>query len=125
METIVKQASVKVMLSYDYSHFEASMSVENESGLSLKDIDEARKSCQRLADKAVGQYKKFKTMAAERTNGEYKMRSFEEECKRIDKKDEHDRTLKEIAMLKQYKEEAWKEQFEYDYDYDDDSDYQF
>ena len=60
METIIKSASVKVMLSHDYSHFEASMALENESGIPLKDIDEARKNCQRLADKAVGQYKTAK-----------------------------------------------------------------
>lgn len=73
METIIKSASVKVMLSYDYSHFEASMSVENESGLALSDIDEARKKCQRLADKAVGQYKKAKQMASNRSDGEWKI----------------------------------------------------
>lgn len=28
MDTKIKSASVKVMLSYDYSHFEASMSLE-------------------------------------------------------------------------------------------------
>jgi hypothetical protein len=119
----VKSASVKVMLSYDYSHFEASMSIENESGLSLKEIDEARKSCQRLADKAVHQYKVAKTNAAARSDGKYKMASFEQECKRIAAKDEHDRTIKEIAMLKQYQDENWQVQFDYDYDYEDDNDY--
>src|SRR5690349_21100134 len=121
--TIIKTASVKVMLSYDYSHFEAGMSIENESGLTMKDIDEARKDCQRLADKAVYQYKVAKTNAAARSDGKYKMASFEDECKRIEKKDEHDRTLKEIAMLKQYKDENWQAQFEYDYDYEDDNEY--
>jgi len=123
MSTITKTASVKVMLSYDYSHFEASMSIENESGLSMKDIDEARKNCQRLADKAVGQYKIAKQHAASRSDGKYKMASFEEECKRIKKKDEHDRTLKEIAMLKQYEDENWQAQFDNDYDYEDDDNY--
>ncbi len=125
METIVKTASVKVMLSYDYSHFEASMQVENESGLSVKDIDEARKQCQRLADKAVGQYKTAKQMAANRTDGKYKMASFEQECKKIAAKDEHDRTIKEIAMLKQYENENWQAQFDYDYDYEDDENYKY
>jgi hypothetical protein len=123
METIIKSASVKVMLSYDYSHFEASMSLENESGLSLKDIDEARKNCQRLADKAVGQYKTAKGMAAKRTDGLYQMANFEADCKRILAKDEHDRTMKEIGMLKQYNDENWRAQFDYGYDYDDDQDY--
>lgn len=123
METKIKSASVKVMLSYDYSHFEASMSVENESGLTMQEIDEARKKCQRLADKAVGQYKKAKEMAAMRSDGKYRMQNFEAECKRIQNKDEQDRTVKEIAMLKQYEDENWQSQFSYDYDYDDDDDY--
>lgn len=123
METIIKSASVKVMLSYDYSHFEASMSVENESGLTMQDIDEARKKCQRLADKAVGQYKKAKQMASNRSDGEYQMRNFQEQCERIKAKDEQDRTIKEIAMLKQYEDENWQANFMYEYDYDDDDDY--
>ena len=123
METIIKSASVKVMLSYDYSHFEASMSVENESGLTMSDIDEARKKCQRLSDKAVGQYKKAKQMASNRSDGEYQMRNFQEQCERIKANDEQDRTIKEIAMLKQYEDENWQSQFMYDYDYDDDDDY--
>ena len=125
METITKSASVKVMLSYDYSHFEASMSVENEGGLSMKDIDDARKNCQRLADKAVGQYKTAKSMAANRSNGEFKISQFENECKRIEAKHEEDRTLKEMAMLKQYKDENWRDQYNYDYDYDDDENYKY
>lgn len=123
METTIKTASVKVMLSYDYSHFEASMSLENESGLTVQDIDEARKKCQRLADKAVGQYKKAKEMASQRSHGEYRMRNFEDQCKHIQSKDEQDRTVEEVAMLKQYEDENWQAQFEYDYDYDDDCDY--
>lgn len=123
METIIKSASVKVMLSYDYSHFEASMSVENEGGLTMSDIDEARKKCQRLADKAVGQYKKAKEMASKRSDGEYQMRNFREQCEIIKAKNEQDRTIKEIAMLKQYEDENWQANFMYDYDYDDDDDY--
>jgi hypothetical protein len=123
METKIKSASVKVMLSYDYSHFEASMSLENDNGLNTVEIDEARKNCQRLADKAVAQYKVAKSQAANRTNGEFKMRNFEDECKRIKSKDEQDRTIKEIAMLKQYENENWQAQFEYSYDYDDDEQY--
>lgn len=124
-ETKIKTASVKVMLSYDYSHFEASMSLENEGGLSMTEIDTARKNCQRLADKAVGQYKSAKAHAAQRNDGIYKMNNFEAECKKIKAKDEQDRTVKEIGMLKQYENEKWQEQFDIDYDYDDDQNYDF
>lgn len=125
MDTKIKNASVKVMLSYDYSHFEASMSIENDNGLELHEIDNARKMCQRLADKAVSQYKTAKSQAANRNDGKYKMIDFEAACIKIKGKDEHDRTLKEIAMLKQYENENWQAQFDYDYDYDDDENYQF
>jgi len=125
METKIKNASVKVMLSYDYSHFEASMSLENDNGLTLKEIDAARKDCQRLADKAVSQYKTAKQSASLRQDGIYKMQNFETECKKIQAKNEHDRTLKEIAMLKQYENEKWQAQFDYDYDYDDDEKYRY
>jgi len=121
----IKTASVKVMLSYDYSHFEAAMSIENDNGLSMQEIDEARKNCQRLADKAVGQYKTAKSLAASRTDGKYQMANFETQCKAIKAKDEQDRTIKEIAMLKQYETENWQAQFDNYYDYDDDTQYPF
>jgi hypothetical protein len=124
--TKIKTASVKVMQSYNYCHFEASMSLENDNGLALSDIDDARKTCQRLTDKAVSQYQKAKEMAAKRNDGIYQMQNFVSEVERIKKKSEDDRTVKEIAMLKQYEDEKWQEKFEYDYDYEDsDDDYQF
>jgi hypothetical protein len=124
MSTTIKSASVKVMLSYDYSHFEASMSLENDKGLEIIEIDNARKVCQRLADKAVGQYKTAKQMAQERTDGEYRIRNFAQQCEAIAQKNEEDRTVKESAMLKTYRDEKWMDQFIYnDYDYDDDDQY--
>jgi hypothetical protein len=122
-KTKTTSASVKVMLSYDYCHFETSMSMENEAGIPAKDIDEARKNCQRLSDKAVAQYKKAKQMASMRNDGEYQMKNFEETCKKIDRKPEGERTINEVAMLKQYQDEEWRAQFDYAYDYDDDEDY--
>ena len=124
-QTKIKTASVKVMLSYDYSHFEASMSLENDNGIELLEVDNARKMCQRLADKAVGQYKQAKSLAAKRSDGEFKMKNFESQCKAIQAKSEGDRTINEIAMLKQYQDENWQAQFDYDYDYNDDYNYNF
>jgi hypothetical protein len=123
METKIKTASVKIMLSYDYSHFETSMLIENDFGLALSDIDEARKKCQRLVDKAVGQYKIAKDFASKRTDGKYLAENYERQCLKIKEKNENDRTLNEIAMLKQYEDENWKTQFDFNYDYDDDIEY--
>ena len=120
MSTIIKSASVKVMLSYDYSHFEASMALENDNGLSLKDIDEARKNCQRLADKAVGQYKTAKQDAIKQTGTNYERQQLENEVRdiKVNKKEE-DWTLLERAKVKalaDYKHQTM-------YDYNDDGEY--
>ena len=112
----MKEISVKVMLSYDYCHFEVSLT---EEGLDMQGVNELRKKAQRLADEAVRQYKIAKTNAQRRVDVEGRVMSFESECLRIRKKEECDRTLKEIAMLKQYEDEKWREQFEDYYDYDD------
>src|ERR1035437_1439724 len=113
METKIKSASVKIMLSYDYSHFETCMSLENEEGVTKQDIDNARKDCQRLCDKAISQYKIARSIADKRSDGQYKMHNFEQECQRIERKAECDRTMKEIGMLKQYQQENWQAQFDY------------
>ena len=49
------KGSVKVMLSYDYCHFEVALASDDE--MTLEQIDEMRKDAMRLADKAVFQYK--------------------------------------------------------------------
>lgn len=123
MKTIIKSASVKVMQSYNYCHFEASMSLENDNGISVNEIDEARKSCQRLTNKAIGQYQKGKEVAASRNDSGIKIRAFKQEISLIQNKQLSDRTLREIGMLKQYEQENWEAQFEVHYDYDDDDEY--
>lgn len=120
MSTINKTASVKVMLSYDYCHFETSMQIENEAGLTGTDIDCARKLCNRLANKAVNQYKIYKESVSKRANSVYEKSEFEKQCAKINTKAEQDRTIKEIAMLKQYQDEDWQKQFDYNYDFEDD-----
>ena len=81
-------ATVKVMLSYDYCHFEISKQIEGE-GITQIDIDNARKDCQRLADKAVGQYRTAKDLASKRLGNSYERMQLE----------------KEVALIKQKKEE--------------------
>lgn len=92
------QATVKVMLSYDYCHFEVSKTIVNEvtqdsvftaPGITQQEVDDARKDCQRLADKAVGQYKNAKDLASKRLGNSYERMQLE----------------KEVALIKQKKEE--------------------
>lgn len=111
------------MLSYDYSHFESSMTLESDNGVTVSDMDDARKACMRLCDKAISQYKIAKDCAVRRQNGRYTMLNFESECKKILAKAEGDRTINELAMLKQYQDEKWADKFRFDYDYEDDYEY--
>jgi hypothetical protein len=82
-------ASVKIMLSYDYCHFEVCKSTDE--NISDKEINEMRKSVQRLADEAVRQYKVAKERAAKREDGEFKIHNFEAQCKRAMDKPEGER----------------------------------
>lgn len=57
MSTKITTASVRVMLSYNFSNFEVAMNLENENGVSTEDIQNARSQCQLLASQAVSEYK--------------------------------------------------------------------
>ncbi len=55
------KASVKVMLSYNYCHFEVALSSDQE--MTLKEINEMRKDAQKLANHAIEQYRTAKMYA--------------------------------------------------------------
>lgn len=112
------KASVKIMLSYDYSHFEVALASDEE--MDARDVNDLRKTAQRLADEAVRQYKRAKQAAANREEGKYAQQHFLADIERIEKTPEQDRTVRDLAMLKQYRDENWQAQFEDDYDYEDD-----
>lgn len=57
METKITTASVRIALSHNYSTFEVAVNLENENGISIEDIDNARKQSQLLATNAVNEYK--------------------------------------------------------------------
>lgn len=119
------QATVKVMLSYDYCHFEVSKTIEpsgvdqDNIDITNKDIDDARKDCQRLADKAVGQYKTAKGEAIKQTGTNVELKQLELEVAGIKLIPEENRTVLQKAKVKAL--EDYK--FQTRYDYDDDSEY--
>ena len=115
------KGSVKIMLSYDYSHFEVALSTDEE--LDAKGVNELRKKAQRLADEAVRQYKRSKEAAANREQNKYRKEMFLRQISDIEKKPEGERTVNEMALLKQHDDENWEAQFEDDYDYKDDEDF--
>lgn len=117
----IKTATVKVMQSHNYCHFEASLTIEaneNES-LSLSEIDKARISCQKLTDKAVIQYKNAKNFEQNRTNNSYERAQLERECGVIRSKNASDWTPLEKAKIKTLEDYNFESQF-YDFDNNDD-----
>jgi len=121
MKTIKKSATIKVMLSYDYNHFESSIILENEEGLKLSEINETRKSCNRLCDEAIRQYKKAKSIELKNTNLESQRKRLEYEVAEIERKKKKDRNPEEKAKVKALQDQEWIE----NYDYYDDEEYQF
>lgn len=118
METITKTATVKVMLSHNYNHFETSISLENEEGIKIEEIDEARKDCSRLCDKAIKQYEQAIIIQIKRCKLADEKRQMDIEVKEIKEKDKEQRTVKEKATVKAFEEYNWELRWDYD-DIDD------
>lgn len=121
MTTIRKSATVKVMLSHNYNHFEASIALENEDGVTVKEIDEARKDCNRLCDKAIKQYNVAKVMESKRASLANEKTNLEREVAEIKKKDVELWSVIEKAKVKALEDHEWNLQW----DYDDDEDYAY
>lgn len=108
------KASVKVMNSYDYCHFEVVLGSDQD--MSLDDVDEMRKQAQRLVDKSISQYKIAKERANQRQNLKWERDQLLLECKRIEEKPEGERTASDKAKLKALDDAAYWSQFDYDYE---------
>lgn len=111
-------ASVKVMLSYNFCHFEISKHTDQD--LSDKEINELRKDVQRLADESVRQYIIAKTKASERTCRRSEKLELEEEVKKIKNLPASEWSATQKAKVKALEDhDYW---IEHDYDYEDDDD---
>ena len=132
MEITIDIASVKVMRSFDYCHFEVCLSstapqeiIESGSSASItpQEVDELRKTAARLADKAVAQYRVAKVNAQRLLNEKCQRNFIDSQMKCIEGTPEVDRTVNEQATLKAYKDVLWEANRAYDYedDWEDDS----
>ena len=111
-------ASVKIMLSYDYCHFEICKSTD--AAVTDQEIDAMRKDVQRLADKAVRQYIIAKEENRKRLNAVAERESAERDVARIELKPAGERTVNEVALVKAFKDKNWSEYISRRYDYEDD-----
>lgn len=111
-------ASVKVMRSFDYCHFEVALSATMEPGdpHQVATVDELRKTAMRLADKAVAQYQIAKRRAERKSNLEQSYDAVKAATVRA--KAEGDRTPNEMAELKAYEDRMFAASRNYDYEDD-------
>ena len=107
----ITHASVKVMRSHDYCHFEVSLGYD--APATLEQIDTLRKEAARLADKAVAQYQAAKKAASLRSEMAEKWR-----LESALKTPESDRSPEEKGIIKYHQDAAFRARFNYDYEDD-------
>lgn len=112
-------STVRILLSHDYCHFEVSKQIEGDN-ITQVEIDNARKDCQRLADKAVGQYKTAKTEATKSLSSDRERQQLEIEVTGIKQRPEDTWSIYDKAKVKALADynQDWR------YDYMDDEEYE-
>ena len=118
----ITSCTVRVIRSYDYCHFEVSLTAEAgpleitaSDPIPPEDVDELRKRAARLADKAVEQYKIKK--AALEEHGLYETARLRAEVTEISKKPEHEWTPEEKASVKRYGDILHRRSYDYQDDW--------
>lgn len=112
------KASVKVMRSYDYCHFEVSLSSDDD--MTLEQVDALRKDAALLADEAVRQYKIAKKKEDKRDRLEWEVRAALERVARIEQKPKSEWTIEEAALMRAHADrEFWKDYDQDSYGYED------
>lgn len=119
----IDTASVKVMRSYDYCHFEVTLSAtvsDDSPEHATGTVDELRKVAARLADKAVEQYKVAKRHASMQQTSVERM-TLENQIKVLLQKPESELSPEEKALLKEKEDRLFRLARFYDYedDWDD------
>lgn len=120
LDEVVENGSVKIMLSYDYCHFEIQLGKREEA--TLGEIDELRKKAQMLADKAVKQFKSSKKIAAALAEA-YDMDALERKVGHILERPKSEWSYSDKAYVKTLRDyEYWASRDGYHYE-DEDDDY--
>ncbi len=117
----IEIATVKVMRSHDYCHFEVSLS--SSGAKSPEAVDELRKQAARLADKAVRQYRIAKINAQRLASNTFEQEQRRMRVQRIREINEEERTVEQRADLKAWDDEQYALGRGSRYDYQDDWEY--
>lgn len=116
MNIPISNASVKVMRSFDYCHFEVSLS--SDLVTCPTDVDDLRKEAAKLADKAVEQYKAMKANLEMRDSDTWKLNTLKHRAEAAEAKPESERTPEEKAVIKKLQDGYYQNRRRYDYDDD-------
>ena len=111
--------SVKVMLSYDYNHFEICLSDEAEV-VTIFEVNKLRKRAQRLADEAVRQYRVAKDTEFQRIARTNEFNGLAREVEGIRMHPTSEWTAEQKAKVKALDDKEYWDAFSYDYDDDPD-----
>jgi hypothetical protein len=112
-------ASVKVMRSYDYCHFEISLANELSPDRDpVEQTDLLRKAAARLADKAVEQYKVAKENLSAIDSDRARLENLRYNVERIKEQPESEWTPEEKAMVKKLSDRNFNARRRYDYEDD-------
>lgn len=112
------KASVKVMRSFDYCHFEIALSSDEE--MNLDQVNEMRKQAALLVDEAVRQYRIAKKKEGGRERHEWDKERAVERAAKIKQKPQSEWSIDEAAFMRSYEDkEFWREFEQEDYYYDD------
>lgn len=117
-------ASVKVMRSYDYCHFEICLGSEeidpySDDEHAIAAVDKMRKEAMRLADKAVSQYQIAKRTREYPITNEWEYNQLQKQAEEIKKNfPESEQTPEQKAILKEYEDMTFRINIKYDYEDD-------
>lgn len=109
-------ASVKVMRSYDYCHFEICLGTDE--AVTLQEVDNMRKEAMRLVDKAVAQYQAAKEVRDYKSGNIYHRQQLSKQAEQILDIPESERSPEQKAILKEWEDVCYKLQRQYDYEDD-------
>lgn len=105
------QATAKVMRSYDYCHFEITLT---EECADLDAVDELRKKAAILVDEAVRQYRVAKAKESARQGKEWEKEKALDRVKRIEEKPRGEWTPEEAAIMRAVADKSFFESFDDD-----------
>ena len=116
-KVVANEASVKVMLSHDYCHFE--IALHQSESMTTEDVDNLRKDAQRLADKAIEQYITAKKDVEQRLVSRCDVNRLEKEVQIIKENFlKSEWTPEQKATIKALEDAQYRANCVYDYDDD-------